>query len=272
MEIARKKTVAFTGYRTSKILRDTNDSNLLNVIAVETHKVVLSLCEQGFTKYLCGMAEGFDLIAGEAVIKAQKEFPEIELIAVIPFMGQELSYSRQDKERYHELYHRAADRIFVSDSYHDKAFHNRNDFMLNHCNQLVCYYDGQRSGTMYTYNRAERQNIPIINIRLLILDYIHCDTPIHEKLRQFHFIKHVTFAKDRLILSGINDAEIPYDNIETVEHIAANMCLTLRNGIVYKISTVSDSWRMAFPQESSSPLRLLWWKLCGDLHSLFKKR
>lgn len=269
MNILKEKTVAFTGYRTGKILSGTNDSNLLNVIAVQTHKVVLSLCKKGFIRFLCGMAEGFDLIAAEAVLKAQKEFPQIELIAVIPFMGQELSYSKQDKERYHELYHKAADRVFVSDSYHDKAFHHRNDFMLNHCSQLVCYYDGQRSGTMYTYNRAEKRQIPIINIRLLILDYLYPDTPVREKLKQFHFLKHVTFAKDSVILSGIDESEIPYDNIETVENIAANMCLTLRNGTVYKVSTVSDSWRVSLPQENPSPLMLLWWRFCEKFHSIF---
>jgi uncharacterized phage-like protein YoqJ len=146
MKIIKEKTEAFTGYRTSKILRDANDSNILRVIVVETDQIVMSLCKQGLINFHCDMSEGFNLIAGESAIKAQKHYPDIKLVAVIPFAGQELGYSFQDKGRYHELYHKATDRVFVSDSYHDKAYHQRNDFMLENCSQVVYYYDGQRGG------------------------------------------------------------------------------------------------------------------------------
>lgn len=112
MKIAKEKTVSFSGHRTDKIIQENGDVNLPNVIKSEAYKVVLSLCEKGYDTFLTGMAEGFDLISGEAVLKARQIHPHIRLIAVIPFQGQELSYSVEDKRRFKTLYENAAERVF----------------------------------------------------------------------------------------------------------------------------------------------------------------
>lgn len=114
--------------------------------------------------FISGMAEGFDLLAAEAVLKLRMKKPDVILISVIPFMGQELDYTPRDKERYKIIYDLANKIIFTSDTYHDKAFFKRNDYLLDNSSLVICYYNGLRGGTMYTYNRAVRQNIEIINL------------------------------------------------------------------------------------------------------------
>lgn len=165
MEIVKEKSVCFTGYRTSKLLRsDRNAHNLIQQIYNDLHTTIASLYERGYRTFYSGMAEGFDMMAAEVVMYLKESLPDIQLIAVIPFQGQELGYTERDKERYERIYHAANDRVFTSDTYHDKAYFMRNDYMLAHSSIVVCYYDGQRGGTMYTYNRAIKHNKEIVNL------------------------------------------------------------------------------------------------------------
>lgn len=164
MKITKETTVAFTGYRTAKILRSTTDPYIIDNLAAELDKVILSLYKQGYTTFCQGMSEGFDMLAAEAVLRARIQFEEIRLVAVIPFMGQELGYSKKDKENYKIIYEFSDHVEFISDTYHEEAFFKRNDFLLDNSSVIVCYYDGQHGGTMYTVNRAKEQGLPIINL------------------------------------------------------------------------------------------------------------
>ena len=42
----------------------------------------------GITNFYCGMALGFDMLAAEEVISLKVELPNLKLIAVIPYDGQ----------------------------------------------------------------------------------------------------------------------------------------------------------------------------------------
>lgn len=164
MKIAKETTVAFTGCRNAKILRSLNEQNTLEAIAEELEKTILSLYKQGYATFLSGMCDGFDLLAAEATLRVRMRQSEIRLVAVIPFQGQELSYSDRDKERYEIVHELANDVVYTSENYHERAFHERNDFLLDNASVIVCYYDGQRGGTMYTVNHAKFRALPIINL------------------------------------------------------------------------------------------------------------
>lgn len=98
MEINREKTVSFTGYRTHKILRSTNEPDIIKRLSEKKEQTIKSLIDQGYTTFLSGMAEGFDMLAAEAVLRIRIKRPEIKLIVVIPFQGQELEYTLLDRE------------------------------------------------------------------------------------------------------------------------------------------------------------------------------
>lgn len=166
MNIIKEKTVSFTGYRQHKIKQSkpyTDD--LMTRISDEVYGAIKSLYEkQGYTTFLSGMAEGFDMLSAEAVLKLKKIYPEIKLIAVIPFQGQESSYDSADKITYTTLYNNADRVIYVSEYYYNGVFLKRNDFLLENSSHLLCFYNGLRGGTMYTYNRAVKRNFAITNI------------------------------------------------------------------------------------------------------------
>lgn len=61
--------------------------------------------------------------------------------------------------------------MHTSDTNHPKALLIRNQYLLSNCSQIVCYYDGQHSETMYMVNRAVKIGLPIINVYEELSDY-----------------------------------------------------------------------------------------------------
>ena len=164
MEIAKEKSVSFTGYRTSKILKSSSIPNLLEHIKGDIYTAVSQLCSEGYNTFITGMSEGFDLIAAIAVLEFKKTHSDINLIAVIPFEGQDWGYGTEDKDMYKYICDNVDSMVLTSQRYSKDAFFKRNDYLLDNSSAVVCYYDGQRGGTMYTYNRAKKRELPIINI------------------------------------------------------------------------------------------------------------
>ena len=146
MKIEKETTVAFTSYRTSTNLKTGNNTHLIDEINSNLEKHILALHEEGYDTFISGLSEGFDLLSAGAVIRVRMKHPKIKLLVAVPFMGQELSYSPQDKQLYDIIYHLANNVILISDEYHERAFLDRNDFMLNNSSATICYYDVQRGG------------------------------------------------------------------------------------------------------------------------------
>jgi uncharacterized phage-like protein YoqJ len=110
------------------------------------------------------MARGFDLAAGECILDLRNKFPDMELVCVIPFYGQEQSFSKSDRERFRRLTELANDVILLSHEYHIGAYHSRNNFMVNNSSAVISYYNGSAGGTHYTLHRAAKHGLRIINI------------------------------------------------------------------------------------------------------------
>lgn len=146
-------TVAFTGHREYSGAEDD-----------ALRQAICELYNENYRIFLCGMARGFDLAAGECILDLRNKFPDIELVCVIPFYGQEQSFSKSDRERFRRLTELANDVILLSHEYHIRAYHFRNDFMVNNSSAVIAYYNGSAGGTHYTLHRAAKQGLRIINI------------------------------------------------------------------------------------------------------------
>lgn len=159
MNIDKTKTIAFTGHRKLKpgITKQELTEKLDTAITDAYH--------QGYKAFITGMADGFDLLAGEAVLRVKETFLDLELNCVIPFRGQEACFSPEDKLRYFGLLSRSSSTYYLSDEYCDGSFLHRNDYMLERCSKVIAYFDGSvKCGTGYTVRRAQRGNLPVINL------------------------------------------------------------------------------------------------------------
>ena len=65
---------------------------------------------------------GFDMMAAEAIVSLKRIYPDITLIAAIPFKGQASRFSSYDRKRYDKLLEAADEVIVLSDRYYPRCF------------------------------------------------------------------------------------------------------------------------------------------------------
>lgn len=146
--------VAFTGHR--EYSAEHND---------KLEAAIRSLYAEGYTTYMSGMAQGFDLAAAEAVLRLKSELTELKLHCVIPFEGHISTLTRADRERYKTICDKADSVVTLADTRAENSYLVRNDYLVDGADAIICYYSGKRrSGTGYTVTKAMKRGIRVINI------------------------------------------------------------------------------------------------------------
>lgn len=153
-------TVSFSGYRPSKLPGGGSaDTMEMQRITRDLDNEIANSYAEGFDTYMVGMAEGFDMLAAERVLELKKQHPEVKLIAVEP-----LDDGRIHSERYNTILN-AADRVeTLSRDFNMGRYYQRNQYLVDNCSKLICYYDGIAGGTEYTVEYARKQDKRIVNI------------------------------------------------------------------------------------------------------------
>ena len=154
----KSKSLAFTGHRTVPVEKqDEIRARLVEAVSVAS--------KSGITCFFSGMAMGFDLMAAETVLSLKGRYPDIRLIAVIPFRIQSCRWPSMEKERYQNIISRADRVIVLSEHYFHGCLLKRNDFMLEHSCGVIAFYDGKPlGGTFYTCREAGKRGIDIVNL------------------------------------------------------------------------------------------------------------
>lgn len=157
----------FTGYRPHKFPFpfDGGDAQYLEMENRLTD-AIFSLPQEGVIRFYTGAAMGFDLLAAETVLLCRQALGKgaVELICVIPFPEQAAAFPEEWKERYGRVL-TAADRVItLSDAYARGCYQRRNEYMVDHSDLVVTWYDGQSGGTRNTLFYARRQNRRILNL------------------------------------------------------------------------------------------------------------
>lgn len=159
MDIDKTRTIAFTGHRQLKsgITPDELVKKLDSAIA-DSYR-------QGYRMFISGMAQGFDMLAAEAVLRFQQSCMDINLICILPFNGPERRFSYEDKQRYHSILSSTSQIHYTAEKYYDGCFLHRDDVMVSNASGIIAYYDNSvRSGTGYTVRRAQRSNLSVTNL------------------------------------------------------------------------------------------------------------
>lgn len=146
-------TCTFTGHR-----------ELVDLDVVLLDRVIKNLIKNGCKKFLCGMAQGFDLTAAESVLALKNEFPDIGLIACVPCEGQSRYFSSADKARYDRVLKNCSEVIVLAERYYQGCMHVRDRFMVDNSDTVVCYLRKKSGGTYYTVKYAKAHDKKIIEL------------------------------------------------------------------------------------------------------------
>lgn len=147
-------TVAFTGHRTYQGEADE---------ALREH--LQTLYDGGYRRFLTGMAWGFDLAAGEAVMALQQRYGDVELVAALPYDKFRERFHDEDLARYDKVIASADEVVFVSQQRGAIAYRMRNDFLVDNASAVVAWWDGSpKGGTAYTIKRALKRCREVRNL------------------------------------------------------------------------------------------------------------
>ncbi len=145
--------VAFSGHRSYD---GSADDRLRSVVA--------DLYAEGVRIFRVGMAEGFDLAAGEVVLSLMELYDDIVLEAYVPWPLFSARFDKDNRIKYDAIIAKAQVIRYVGFAYQNTIFHQRNDMLVDGAGYLVAWWNGSRSGTGYTLGRARRQHSKIINL------------------------------------------------------------------------------------------------------------
>lgn len=145
------KTCTITGHRD---LPHNFDKNAL-------YERFEALIKEGCDCFLCGMAEGFDLVSLDCLVSLRQKYP-LTLVACIPFSGQERRFSAEYKRLYCDLLAFCDKKTVLSANYFDGCFLARDRYMVDNCDLVFAYCKKENGGTYYTVSYAKNKGVPVV--------------------------------------------------------------------------------------------------------------
>ncbi len=149
----RGKICALTGHR---VLEADFDKNAL-------YDRLEELVKAGYDYFLCGMAQGFDLLALEYLVALKQKYP-VQIEACIPFAGQEKKYPEEERKKYKLLREWCDRSVVLFPSYAAGVYLARDRYMVDSCDTVLAYCRREKGGTYYTVTYAERKGIPVVRL------------------------------------------------------------------------------------------------------------
>lgn len=113
----------------------------------------------GADTFYCGLTSGVDLWAADIVLHMQRQFPQVQLVAVLPYTG--CLPAAQGTERYHlnSILENAAHIHTISSYYTRECFRERIRFMVTHSRRMIALTTDTRSGTGQAMRFAARAGL-----------------------------------------------------------------------------------------------------------------
>ncbi len=116
----------------------------------------------GYRTFISGCAMGVDIWAGQIVLRKKAANAEIRLIAATPWPGFANKWHTDWQVQYNDLLKNADLTVPVCSHYHKGVFQQRNEWMVDHSNRVIAYFNGAPGGTRNTIDYAVSQGIEVV--------------------------------------------------------------------------------------------------------------
>ena len=163
------KTCCFTGHRPKALPWGHNENDLRCVSFKSKIKFTVEnlIVENGYKKFISGMAMGADTICAEIVLLLKNIYPYIKLECAVPNHAFTEGWAAEDVRRYSSILTRADCIKFVSDSrtYSKRDLMLRNIYMVDSSELVIAVYiAGETGGTKNTIDYAEYRHKEVMVI------------------------------------------------------------------------------------------------------------
>lgn len=155
----RAACCCFTGHRPEGLTRPVDD------LKVDLENEILKAIQEGYNTFITGMAPGIDLWAGCIVLRMKDRFPDIRLIAAVPFPEFRERWNDEWKAKYDRILAGADCVQIISHDPSPGVYQTRNIWMVDHSSKVIAVWNWKPSGTGNTVRYAKKQNVEVKYIR-----------------------------------------------------------------------------------------------------------
>lgn len=151
--------IAATGHRPDK-LGGYGMMDAMRLTMFAAKHLVLLREDRGLSKVISGMAQGWDMAVASAA-----GLVGIPWIAAVPFKGQEKKWPADVQEQYNILLGAATEVVIISEG--DYAVWKmivRNQWMVDHCDEVLALWNGTSGGTGSCIAYANKIEKPVMNV------------------------------------------------------------------------------------------------------------
>ena len=120
----------------------------------------------GYRTFISGCGMGVDIWAAQIVLQKKAANPEIHLIAATPWPGFPNRWNIEWQLQYSNLLRDADLVLTVSNHYQKDVFRKRNEWLVDHSNRLIAYFNGAPGGTWDTIAYAHNKGIEVVTNNL----------------------------------------------------------------------------------------------------------
>ncbi len=158
---------SFTGHRPTKLPWGYREDDP-RCIALKRRlfDAVEAAYAEGYTHFLCGMAQGCDMYFGEAVIELKARHSDVTLEAVIPCKTQTRRWAASARLRHEKIVSAADLETLICENYTPECMQRRNRYLVDHASLLIAVHNGVPGGTLQTITYAMSRGVPILDIPL----------------------------------------------------------------------------------------------------------
>lgn len=172
--------VSFTGHRANKLggysWNTEKNIEIINLIRSSIITLLQNLKDDEKLEVITGGALGIDQMAFEVANELKEKGFNIETTLCVPFRKQYIKWNKEDIRRYkHHI--GLADKIVYVDElkeynpsrecigdYKIWKFQKRNEYMVDHSDLVMAYWDGSEGGTKNCIKYAISSDVKVINI------------------------------------------------------------------------------------------------------------
>lgn len=160
-----EKTICLTGHRPKSLPWGYDETKLsCKKFKKDLKQIFIDKIKEGFCVFFTGMAEGFDMLATELLLKLKKKFKTIKIYAIVPCKNQEIKWKEKQQKKYHKILENCDCVKILEEEYTKSCMNDRNKYMVKHSSLVIACFNGKPSGTSNTIKFAQKKDIPIVVI------------------------------------------------------------------------------------------------------------
>ncbi len=150
-EVIYVKGVCITGHRNIP-------KEKIDYVREQLRREIRQAIEDGFTLFLCGMADGADLEFGAIVAEEKKTYPQLFLEATVPYANR----LKSKGSLFRQVLAQCNGIKVIAKGYSPDCYFARNRYLVQNSQRVIAVFDGrERGGTAQTIRMAAARELEL---------------------------------------------------------------------------------------------------------------